>query len=118
RTKCTLFLPENLRLLLEMRLLFFSPAILCWRRATSLTSCVIPATPRITISSYFHLRGSRSSSWRRPFLHLTMPLLQQSRRQGRFRMFTNWPPALGSFSVNSCANVNPSRHLIALRRHL
>src|SRR5215813_1625577 len=41
RTKCTLCLRENFRLPSETRLLFFSPAILCWPRATSLTSYII-----------------------------------------------------------------------------
>ena len=36
-----LCLRENFRLPSETRLLFFSPAILCWPRATSLTSYII-----------------------------------------------------------------------------
>src|SRR5215469_2655711 len=65
RTKCTSFLPENLRPLSQRRFLFSSQAILCWPRATSLTSCVIPAPARITFYLCFRLLGSRSSSRRR-----------------------------------------------------
>src|SRR5262249_48701567 len=84
----------------ETRLLYFSPAILCLHRATSLTSFVIPATPRITISSYFHLQDSRNSSWPRPFPRLTMRLLQRSHRQLPLRMFINLPPSMELFWVN------------------
>src|SRR5215469_752730 len=100
--RCTLFLPENSRLPSETRLLFFSPAIPCWPRATFLTSYVIPATLRITISSYFHLPGSRNSSWPPPFPRLTMRLLPPSHRQLPLRTCIDSPPALGSFSVESC----------------
>src|SRR5215469_779440 len=55
---------------------------------------------RITISSYFHLPGSRNSSWQRPFPRLTMPLLQRSHRQLPLRMFINLPPTMESFLVN------------------
>src|SRR6516164_7863786 len=102
RTKCILFLRENLRLRSEMRPLFFSPAILCWPRAAPLTSYVIQAAPRITISSYFHLQDSRNSSWPRQFPRPTMRLLQRSHLQLPLRMFINSLPALGSFSVESC----------------
>src|SRR5215469_17089720 len=98
--RCTLFLPENSRLLSETRLLFFSPAILCWPRATFLTSYVILAMSRITISSYFHLPGSRNLSWQRPFPRLTMRLPQRSHTQLPLRMFINLPPTMESFSVN------------------
>src|SRR5262249_11460573 len=100
--RCTLFLPENSRLPSETRLLFFIPAILCWPRATFLTSYVIPPRLRTTFPLFFPLRGPRISSCPPPFPRLTIRLLPPSHRQLPLKTFIDSPPALGSFSVDSC----------------